>query len=277
MTGRAISGAAVVAGVTGRPIAQSLSPLLHNAWIAAAGLDAAYVPFAPQDEAGFDTLIAAGRAGLIRGLNVTAPFKARALACADDVLPTARACGSANLLVFEDGRITADSTDGEGLVLALAEQAPALTLDGATAVVLGAGGAARAAVVALSQAGAEVWIINRTEATALAMAEDLSTPDRPVRIGDAALGQADLVVNALSVPPTIALDGLKAGAVLMDMTYRPLETAFLAAGRARGLTGVDGLAMLIGQARPSFRALFGVDVPDIDVWSRALTFLEDRG
>ena len=277
MTARSISGAAVVAGVAGRPIAQSLSPLLHNAWIAAAGLDAAYVPFAPQDEAGFDALIAAGRAGLIRGLNVTAPFKAQALACADDVLPTARDCGSANLLVFEDGRVTADSTDGAGLILALAEQAPALTLDGATAVVLGAGGAARAAVVALSEAGAAVWIINRTEATALAMAEELSRPDRPVQVGDAALGQADLVVNALSVQPAINIDQLKAGAVLMDMTYRPLETAFLAAGRARSLTGVDGLAMLIGQARPSFRALFGVDAPDIDVRSRALSFLRDRG
>jgi len=276
VTARSISGAAVVAGVTGRPIAQSLSPLLHNAWIAAAGLDAAYVPFAPQDEAGFDALVSAGRAGLIRGLNVTAPFKARALACADDVLPTARACGSANLLVFEGGRVTADSTDGAGLILALSEQAPALNLDGATAVVLGAGGAARAAVVALSQAGGEVWIVNRTEATAQAMAEELSAPGHPVRVGDAALSQADLVVNALSVTPTINIDCLRPEAVLMDMTYRPLETAFLAAGRARGLTGVDGLAMLIGQARPSFRALFGVDAPEIDVRSLALKFLEDR-
>ena len=116
----------LIAGVAGQPIAHSLSPLIHGAWIAAGGLDAAYRAFGPEDEAGFAALVAQGRAGGLRGLNVTAPFKAAALALADEVSETARLCGSANLLVFEAGRARADSTDGAGLMAALAEQAPAL-------------------------------------------------------------------------------------------------------------------------------------------------------
>ena len=251
----------LVAGVAGNPIGHSLSPAIHRAWIAAAGLDADYRPFEPADAADFDRLLEAGRTGRLRGLNVTAPFKEQALARADVASPTAAACGSANLLLFEPGRLHADSTDGAGLVAALSEQAPDLRLAGCTVVVLGAGGAARAAAAALRQAGASVVVINRTRARAEALAADLGASVG----GSEALADADLVVNALSAAPDIDLAALPAGAVLMDMTYRPLETAFLAAGRARGLTTVDGLAMLIGQARPSFEALFGVPPPRIDV------------
>lgn len=259
----------VVAGVAGQPIAHSLSPVLHRAWIAAAQLDADYRPFGPADEAGFDALVAEGRAGALRGLNVTAPFKERALALADDVSETARRCGSANLLVFENGRLHADSTDGLGLVEAIGEQAPQLALAGRPVVLLGAGGAARAAAVALKDAGARVLIINRTRERAEALAMDLG-----VEVGgEASLADAALVVNALSVRPEIDLAVLSADAVLMDMTYRPLITPFLADGRARGLTIVDGLAMLIGQARPSFRALFGIEPPVIDVRRLALEAL----
>ncbi|MBA4803625.1 MAG: shikimate dehydrogenase [Brevundimonas sp.] len=261
-----------VAGVAGRPIGHSLSPAIHRAWIAAAGLDADYRPFEPEDAADFDRLLETGRAGRIRGLNVTAPYKEQALARADVAGPAARACGSANLLLFEAGRIHADSTDGAGLLAALAEQAPQLRLRGAGAVVLGAGGAARAAVAALREAGAAVAVINRTQARAEALAAELDA-----RVGaPEALAEAALVVNALSVPPAIDIDALPAGAVLMDMTYRPLETAFLAAGRARGLTTVDGLAMLIGQARPSFEALFGRPPPPVDVRAVALAAMEAR-
>jgi shikimate dehydrogenase len=130
----------LVAGVAGQPIAHSLSPVIHGAWIEAAGLDAVYERFGPADEAGFAELVDQGRSGALRGLNVTAPFKEQALALADEVSETARACGSANLLVFEDGRVRADSTDGLGLMAALAEQAPDLDVRGRPAVVLGAGG-----------------------------------------------------------------------------------------------------------------------------------------
>lgn len=261
------------AGVAGQPIAHSLSPLIHGAWIAAAGVDATYEAFGPADEAGFAALVDEGRAGRLRGLNVTAPFKAQALALADVVSPTARACGSANLLIFNDGHVGADSTDGLGLMNALAEQAPDLKAPGAVAVVLGAGGAARAAVAALTAAGARVAVLNRTRARAEALAADLGA----TVAGEGALEEAALVVNALSAQPEIDIAVLRADAVLMDMTYRPLMTPFLAAGRARGLTVVDGLAMLIGQARPSFEALFGLPVPDVDVRAMAIRALGDAG
>ena len=248
-------------GVAGQPIAHSLSPLIHSAWITAAGLDADYQAFGPADAAGFAALVAEGRAGHLRGFNVTAPFKEQALALADQASTTARTCGSANLLLFEAGRARADSTDGAGLMAALAEQAPALDIRDQPVVVLGAGGAARAAVVALKAAGAQVGVMNRTRLRAETLAADLG-----VSIVDpAALDAASLVVNALSAPPDIDLSRLRDSAILMDMTYRPLETSVLARGRVRGLGTVDGLAMLIGQARPSFRALFGLEPPEVDV------------
>lgn len=257
------------AGVAGQPIAHSLSPLIHTAWIAAAGLDAEYRAFGPADAAGFADLVAEGRVGRLRGLNVTAPFKEQALALADAASATARTCGSANLLVFENSRVRADSTDGVGLMAALAEQAPELDVRGQTVVVLGAGGAARAAVAALKGAGAEVGVLNRTRARAALLAQDLGA----AVVEADALSGAVLVVNALSVPPEIDLSRLREDAVLMDMTYRPLVTPFLTQGRARGLTIVDGLAMLIGQARPSFRAIFGIEPPPIDVRTPALAAL----
>jgi shikimate dehydrogenase len=260
----------LVAGVAGQPIAHSLSPLIHGAWLAAAGLDAEYRAFGPADEAGFDALVAEGRRGALRGLNVTAPFKERALQLADTASATARRCGSANLLVFDEGRLTADSTDGAGLLAALAAQAPGLDLAGAHVVLLGAGGAARAAAAALTDAGAAVAVLNRTTARAEALAADLGVD--VAAPGD--LEAAALVVNALSVAPDLAFDRLRGDVVLMDMTYRPLQTDFLAQGRKRGLAGVDGLAMLIGQAQPSFRALFGMEPPAVDVRRLAL---EDLG
>ncbi len=259
----------LLAGVAGQPIAHSLSPAIHRAWIAAAGLDAVYRTFGPADADAFAELVEQGRRGALRGLNVTAPFKAQALALADEAGETARACGAANLLVFEDGRVRADSTDGLGLMAALAEQAPDLNVRDRPVVVLGAGGAARAAAAALKAAGAEVGVLNRTVERARTLADDLG-----VAVVDAdATGEAVLVVNALSVPPAIDLAALRDDAVLMDMTYRPLVTGFLAEGRVRGLTTVDGLAMLIGQARPSFRALFGLEPPDMDVRAVALAVL----
>ena len=261
----------VVAGVAGQPIAHSLSPLIHTAWIAAAGLDADYRAFGPADAAEFAALVAEGRSGGLRGLNVTAPFKeqALALALADEASVTARTCGSANLLLFGDGRVRADNTDGAGLMAALAEQAPGLDVRNQFVVVLGAGGAARAAVAALKAAGADVGVLNRTRARAETLAAELGA----TAVEAGALEQAALVVNALSVPPDLDMSRLRDEAVLMDMTYRPLVTPFLAEGRARGLATVDGLAMLIGQARPSFRALFGQIPPEIDVRALALAAL----
>ncbi len=268
------------AGVAGWPIAHSLSPVIHGAWLAAAGLDAAYDRFGPEDEAAFRDLVERMRAGELVGLNVTAPWKEQAMALADHVSETARACGSANLIWHHAGALWADSTDGRGLMAALGEQAPGLDPAGKVAVVLGAGGASRAAVHALGQAFAEVRIINRTAERAIQLVSDLQ-PHTPAvlthRDSGAALNGAALVVNALSVAPQIDFAALDPEAVLMDITYRPLRTEFLAEGAARGHTTVDGLAMLIGQARPSFEALFGRPVPDVDVRAAALAALEATG
>lgn len=257
-------------GVIGWPIGHSLSPLIHNAWIGAAGLDARYEAFPAADETAFDALVQQGRDGALRGLNVTAPWKLRALAAADAATETARSAGSANLLVFRDGRPFADSTDGRGLLDALAEQAPGLDLTEARATILGAGGAARAAIAALQEAGAVVGVINRGEARLQELEQALAVGRQTTDD----LADADLVVNALPVNPELEVALLKPSAVVMDMTYRPLITPLLSAARDRGLTIVDGLAMLIGQARPSFHAIYGVPVPDLDVRTVCLSALE---
>ncbi|WP_299173759.1 shikimate dehydrogenase [uncultured Brevundimonas sp.] len=264
MSGNRITGAALVAGIAGDPVSHSLSPVIHNAWLAAADMDGAYVPFAPADPAGFEALVAAGRASLILGLNVTAPFKEQAFALADTATPAANLTGSANILVFEAGRVQADSSDGVGLMRGLREQAPDLTVAGQPVVLLGAGGAARAGAGALVEAGAQVRIVNRSPDRAEALAADLG-PSVRVMEGPAALDGAVLVINALSVQPDLDFDAVAPGTVMMDMTYKPLITPFLAAARARGLPTVDGLSMLIGQAAPSFEALFRRPPPPLDL------------
>lgn len=267
-----ITGRVILAGVVGQPVSHSLSPAIHNGWLEAAGIDGTYGAFGPKDAAGFDALLAAGRAGLIAGVNVTAPFKEQAFAACDRVSNAAQLVRSANILVFRDGLIHGDSSDGLGVLNALSEQAPALKLDGARVVLLGAGGASRAAAGALVEAGATVVILNRTRERAQALADDLGG-----RVGvaetEAQTDDADLVINALSVPPTYDLSRLKPQAVVMDMTYRPLITPFLQAARARGLITVDGLAMLIGQAVPSFEAFFGQRPPSLDIRSTVLSLL----
>lgn len=272
MSTHRITGAAMVAGIVGNPVGHSLSPVIHNAWLAAGGIDGAYVPFASADAAGFEALVAAGRAGLIMGLNVTAPFKEQAFALADQATPAARLTSSANILQFENGLVLADSSDGIGLMRGLKEQAPDLDLAGRPVVMLGAGGAARAGSGALVEAGAEVRIVNRSPERAQALAADLGSSVRVVAADDAFDGAA-LVINALSVPPSIDFDRIAPGTVLMDMTYKPLATAFLTAARGRGLPTVDGLAMLIGQAAPSFEALFRRPPPPLDLRALLMTHL----
>jgi shikimate dehydrogenase len=275
---RAITGATRVAAVAGRPISHSLSPLIYNAWIAAAELDAVYVAVSPSED-GFLSFVQGLRGGVFRGLNVTAPFKQAALAAADTATPRAEEAGAANLVILtSDGRIHADNTDGEGLLAAFARQAPAFDPAAAPVLFLGAGGAVRGAAAAFLAAGAPaVRIINRT-------------PDRarPLKalFGDrlatftwddsaAALDGAQAIINATPIAPALSLDGAAIGAVVMDMTYRPVRTPFLQRADARGLATVDGLEMLIGQARPSFRALFETEAPEIDVRSLALSALGD--
>jgi len=268
-----ISGAAKVGGIAGNPIGHSLSPVIHNAWIAAAGMDAAYVPFAPADAAGFAALVAAGRAGLLMGINVTAPFKEQAFALADSASDAAKGSGSANVLVFRDGHIACDSTDGFGMMWAISDQAPGLGVRDRPVVILGAGGAARAAAGTLIAEGAQVRILNRSRDRAEALGADLGTSVTVVDEAEA-FKDAVLVINALSIQPTLDLARLEPGTAVMDMTYRPVDTEFLLAARARGLRTVDGLGMLIGQAGPSFRAIFGVEPPALPLRPLLLAAIE---
>ncbi len=276
---RAISARPAVAGVIGAPVSHSLSPAIHNAWIAAAGLDATYVAIRPR-EGGFARFVRGRRGGAMRGLNVTAPFKAEALALADRASDRARRAGAANLLIFEaDGSIWADNTDGEGLLAAFADQAPGFDPAAGPAVVLGAGGAARGAAAAFLAAGVPaVRIVNRSAARARALAAFLG-PKVLVTAPEAAasaMTDANAIVNATPIDPGAPLDAAPAGAVVLDMVYRPLDTALLRRARARGLRAVDGLAMLIGQAGPSFTLLFGRSPPPLDVRDLALAELERR-
>ena len=278
------SGASVVAGVAGRPIHHSLSPLLHTAWLEAAGLDGLYAPFSPT-EAGFAAFVEGLRGGVIRGLNVTLPFKAAALAAADDASLLAKAAKAANLLLFHsDGRIEARNTDGAGLLYAFARQTPGLDLTARPVLIFGAGGAARGAVAALIDKGApDVRVLNRTLARAEALAADFIGVqafgfEQAAKAADGAV----VVINATAAEIgggdlDFDFSGLDNAAVAMDMLYRPLETRFLKAARQAGLAAVDGLDMLIGQAIPSFEAFFGCPPPEIDARALLLAAMEDQG
>ena len=266
-----------VAAVIGRPIDHSLSPVIHTAWLEAAGIEGRYLALAPETAAEFRELL---KAGDLVGCNVTAPYKGEAYTWAvergADIGPEARAAGSVNLLVF-DGDIRAESTDGRGMIGAIREQAARLDLSAGSAVVLGAGGAARAAVHALRSEGArDIRIVNRSVDRARDLASSFEDGVSAWSLNDmaAALDGSHLLINAASMidPPDLA--PMAEGGAVMDMTYRPVETPLLAQARARGLAPVDGLAMLIGQARPSFEALFGARVPDIDVRALCLKALE---
>lgn len=281
---RPITGATLVAGVVGAPVRHSLSPLIHNAWIAAAGLDAVYVPFAPP-AGGFRAFAEGLRGGAVRGLNVTLPFKEQALALADRPSDRAKAAGAANLLVFEaDGAILADNTDGLGLLAAFRARITDFDPAAGPIVILGAGGAARGAVAALAEAGApELRIVNRTVAKAEVLAAAAPT-GRAFALDAAAkaLSDAAVVINATSVglAADAALDlpwaALPDQAVAMDMVYGR-RTAFLEAAELRGLRTVDGLDMLIGQAIPSFERFFGQPPPPgVDVRALALAHMEAK-
>ena len=267
-----ISAETRIAGVVGHPVRHSLSPLIHNAWIAAAGLDAAYLAFAPPED-GFEALVLGLRGQVALGLNVTIPFKQRASALADQRSAAAERAGAANLLVFRPGGgIWADNTDGAGLLAALQEAGGHLT--SSPVAVLGAGGAARAAVLSLLDAGAaSVRVINRSRERADAIA---ALDGRVCVLGwdeaAEALDGVAAVINATSLgmtgqpPLELSLDRAPPTAVVMDMVYRPLKTELLKAAEARGNPIADGLSMLIAQARPSFETLFGRQPPaDVDV------------
>ena len=267
-----ISGKAVVAGVMGWPVGHSRSPLLHNFWLARAGIDGAYIPMAvPPDRLG-EALRALPALGFA-GTNVTIPHKEAAFAAVDEADGTARRIGAVNtVFVRGDGSLSGSNTDAFGFVEALRSRLGAWSGADIAAAVLGAGGAARAVVAALQDAGAsEIRLANRTRARADALCERFGAPLVAVDWDEreAALDGVALLVNTTALgmtggaPLEMRLDGLPAEAVVNDIVYSPLETPLLAAARARGCRAVDGLEMLLHQARPGFAAWYGAE-PVVD-------------
>lgn len=267
----------LTAGVMGWPIGHSRSPVLFDHWFARYAIPGRYVPLAVAPERFGDVYRALPHAGL-RGVNVTIPHKRAALERADAASAAARAIGAANMIVFApDGTIHAGNTDAYGFLENLRAGAPGWRAASGPAVVLGAGGASRALIHALTGVGAPaIRLANRTRETAEALADEFGPPVEVVdwEARSEALDGAATLVNATSLgmaghpPLDIALDALPTHAVVTDIVYTPLETPLLADARVRGLTAVDGLGMLLHQARPAFEAWFGRD-PEVDADLRA--------
>lgn len=253
------------AGVVGWPIAHSRSPMIHHYWLDAYGLAGNYgrIAVAPEDAEGWFARFA--EQGLV-GANVTIPYKELAARLAVDLDPVAARLGAANLVWLEAGRLHGANTDAYGFLANLDAAVPGFDRTPGQALVVGAGGAARAVVDGLVERGFEVRIANRTVERAERLAAGY--PGRASAHGfdavDALAVGAALVVNTTSLglkgEGDLPLDVARLGdeTILADIVYVPLETPLLARGRTAGLRTVDGLGMLLHQAVPAFERLFGV-------------------
>ena len=265
-----ISGSAKLAGIVGWPVSHSRSPRLHGYWLRHHNLDGAYIPLPIRPEAfaqGLRMLAAFG----FRGVNVTLPHKEAALAACDQVDDQARRLGAVNTIVMRDGRLEGSNTDAFGFLENLVQGAPDWRAHQAPAVVIGAGGAARAVIAALLDAAVpQIRLVNRTRSRAETVAQELGGALEVIDWADraGALSQAGLLVNASSLgmagKPSLDLDlsELPREAIVNDIVYAPLETPLLAQAALRGHRTVDGLGMLLHQGRPGFEAWFGVK-PDV--------------
>ncbi|MBB5754105.1 shikimate dehydrogenase [Prosthecomicrobium pneumaticum] len=269
--------------VVGWPIAHSRSPIIHRHWLAEHGIAGDYLrlPVPPDEIGGFLRGLAEGP---YRGGNVTVPHKEAAFAAAERHDPVATALGAVNTLWLEDGRLIGGNTDVAGFLGNLDQQAPGWDAAPGPAVVLGAGGAARAVIHGLIGRGfAPVFVVNRSRDRAEALAERFGPAVRPAGWEDlpGLLPGARILVNTTSLgmkgePPLVVdLAPLGADALVTDIVYVPLETPFLAAARATGRSTVDGLGMLLHQAVPGFERWFGVR-PTVTPALRALV-LADLG
>jgi shikimate dehydrogenase len=268
----------LLAGLMGWPVMHSRSPKLHNYWLAQHGLVGTYLPLAIKANdlrAALRALPALG----FSGCNLTIPHKEAALAIVDKVDPLARRIGAMNcVVVAPDGSLEGYNYDAFGYTESIREAQPGWRADVGPIVVIGAGGGARAVLAGLVDAGArEIRLVNRSPARAQALARDLGGPIKPVSWADraAALAGAAMLVNTtnqgmVGEPPLdLALDQLPPRALVSDIIYIPRETPLLAAARRRGNQTVNGLGMLLHQARPAFRAWFGI-MPDVTPELRAL-------
>lgn len=263
----AIESSYKLAGIMGWPVAQSRSPVIHNHWIAEHGLKGSYVLLPVQPEHIASALRSLPVLGFA-GCNLTLPHKVAALAVVDAVDALAERIGAVNTIVVEaNGSLTGKNTDGFGYIQSLLDAKPDWRADAGPIVVLGAGGAARAIIIALIDSGAtEIRLTNRSWAKAHDMAQEFGGPVHALPWDERHDGLAGvaLVVNTTSqgmygeAALDLRLDQLPIQALVSDIIYVPIETHFLAAARLRGHVTVNGLGMLLNQARPAFAAWFGV-------------------
>ena len=265
-----------LACVIGHPIAHSRSPVLHGYWLKRYGIKGHYIPIdiAPLDLP--NLLRTLPQLGFV-GANVTIPHKEAILNIADIVTDRAALIGAANTLIFrKDGKIHADNTDGSGFIANLRQNAPHWVPTSGPAVILGAGGAARAVVAALIEVGVpEIRLTNRTRARADALRSDFGAKVHVhewVQVSNL-LEDAATLVNTTSLGMTgkpdlrLSLDRLNPQALVTDLVYTPLKTQLLIEAEARGNTVVDGLGMLLHQAAPGFERWFGLR-PEVDEATR---------
>lgn len=251
--------------VIGHPIAHSRSPLIHGTWLAEHGIDGSYeaIDVAPE---GLPAFFERLKGGEFLGGNVTIPHKETVFTLCDEVDPLARQIGAVNTLVAREGKVWGTNTDYLGFLGNLDAGAPGWSDAKAPALVLGAGGAARAIIVALKSRDIPVILLNRTRATAEKLAAELGGAITPGGLEEAneVTPNVSVVVNTTSIGmhgtrfEQLELTRLRRGTLVTDIVYVPLETPLLAEARALGLRTVDGLGMLLHQAVPGFAAWFGV-------------------
>ena len=261
----------LLAGVIGDPIAHSKSPVLHGHWLARYGIKGHYVPLHVSHEKLGKVLKQLPNMGF-KGVNVTIPHKELALSMATGVSDRAALIGAANTLTFTSGGIQADNTDGVGFIANIKQVVPEWQPSDGPAMVLGAGGAARAVLSALIQGGSpRVILANRTRARAETLRSQLGARVELLpwtRVADA-LGDVQTIVNTTSLgmagaaPLQLDFSRVRPGTVVNDLVYVPLETEFLAAAKEAGCRTVDGLGMLLHQAAPGFERWFGRR-PEVD-------------
>lgn len=263
-----------LAGIVGWPVAHSLSPQLHAHWLREYHVDGAYVPLPVMRENFAGVLTALHKAGFV-GVNVTVPHKEAAFALAHELDATALAAGAVNVLVFDGERIVGRNTDVRGLADSTVETLGAQALSGAIVLVLGAGGAARGAILACDRLGAgTVRVLSRQPGRSEALVSALKRHVRatltalPWNEWGVAARDIHLLVNATSAgmkgaqPLVLDIGPVPPTAAVCDLVYNPLETELIKAARARGQRTIDGLGMLMHQAVPAFEAFFGV-VPHV--------------
>ena len=267
----------------GSPITHSLSPRLHGFWIKKYGLDASYLAREVKPDLLEDILknlpeACAKRGENFRGTNLTIPLKEKALEIVDILEPSAKRIGAVNtIIVGDDGKLIGRNTDGIGFRDNLADHMDISRFKGGSALVLGAGGAAKAIVYALQEMGfSEILITNRTRIRASDLVRHAGAPCTSIAWDEKAthLETIDLLINTTSLGMTgqpaleMSLEGLKKDAVVTDIVYVPLKTDLLLTAEKKGHVAVDGLGMLLHQAKAGFEAWFGVKV-DVDDALRA--------